>query len=196
METLPESLTETILLNGVEFVPFLSSQEIQNRVQELGAAISRDYADKSLMVIGILNGAFVFAADLFRCIIVPAEISFIKLVSYKGTSSTGQVITAIGLDENLEHLHILIVEDIVDTGRTLAAFLPQLLQRNPATIKIASFLTKPDALQYPIKADYVGFEIPNRFVVGYGLDYDGIGRNLPSLFQLKVTETETSKKYS
>ena len=113
-----------------------------------------------------------------------AEISFIKLASYKGTSSTGNVITAIGLEEDLSNRHVVIIEDIIDTGKTLNSFMQELKNRSPKSIKIASFLTKPSALQYPIVADYIGFEIPNKFVVGYGLDYDGLGRNIPALYQL------------
>ena len=115
---------------------------------------------------------------------IEAEISFIKLASYKGTSSTGNVITAIGLEEDLSNRHVVIIEDIIDTGKTLHSFMHELKNRAPKSIKIASFLTKPSALQFPITADYVGFEIPNKFVVGYGLDYDGLGRNIPSLYQL------------
>jgi hypoxanthine phosphoribosyltransferase len=136
------------------------------------------------LFISVLNGSFVFASDLFRSISIEAEISFIKLASYRGTSSTGNVITAIGMEENINDRHIIILEDIVDTGKTLSAFLPDILQRGPASVKIAAFLTKPEALAYDIKADYVGFEVPNKFVLGYGLDYNGLGRNLSSLYEL------------
>ena len=126
-----------------------------------------------------------FAADLFKHINIEAEISFIKLVSYKGTKSTGNVITAIGLDEVIKDRHLIIIEDIVDTGRTLHHFLPQLIHQQPASLKIASLLHKPDATIHSIALDYIGFSIPNKFVLGYGLDYDGLGRNLPSIYQLK-----------
>ena len=166
------------------FIPYISRQEIQKRITELGKEIDSNYEGLSPLFIGILNGSFIFAADLFRATGINAEISFIKLASYKGTASTGNVVTAIGLDDNLYNRHIIILEDIIDTGRTLNAFLPEIMQRQPASLRIASFLTKPDALQYDIKADYVGFEIPNKFVIGYGLDYDGLGRNLPDLYIL------------
>jgi hypoxanthine phosphoribosyltransferase len=166
------------------FEPYISREAIQKRVTELGKEMDKDYAGLNPLFIGILNGAFIFAADIFRAISIPAEISFVKLASYKGTSSTGNIITAIGLEENLLNRHVVIVEDIIDTGKTLSAFLPELLQRQPASLKIACFLSKPDALQHDIKADYTGFAIPNNFVVGYGLDYDGQGRNLPDVYTL------------
>lgn len=173
-----------VIVHDKKFRPFIDSETIQKRVAELGKEIDRDFHGKVPLFIAILNGSFVFASDLFRCISIEAEISFIKLASYKGTSSTGNVVTAIGMDENLNDRHVIILEDIIDTGRTLSAFLPEILQRNPASLKIASFLTKPDACQYDIKADYVGFEIPDKFVLGYGLDYDGLGRNLKELYEI------------
>jgi hypoxanthine phosphoribosyltransferase len=166
------------------FKSYISSDAIQKRIIELGKEIDKDFNSLNPLFIGILNGAFIFAADLFRAISIPAEISFVKLASYKGTSSTGNIITAIGLEENLSNRHVIIVEDIIDTGKTLYAFLPELLQRQPASLKIACFLSKPDALQYDIRVDYTGFAIPNNFVVGYGLDYGGQGRNLPDVYTL------------
>ncbi|XZF12856.1 hypoxanthine phosphoribosyltransferase [Chitinophagaceae bacterium MMS25-I14] len=166
------------------FQPYIDREAIQRRIAELGRQIDEDYGDKNPLFLAILNGSFIFAADLFRSISIPAEISFIKLASYKGTSSTGNVITAIGLEEDLYERHIIILEDIIDTGKTLSSFIPDLMHRQPASLKIATFLTKPEALKYDVKADYIGFEIPNKFVVGYGLDYDGHGRNLPELYQL------------
>ena len=150
------------------FVPFISAEQIAARIAVLGAEISRDYSGKNPLFIAILNGSFIFAADLFRAVTVDADISFIKLASYKGTSSIGHVITAIGLEEQLAGRHVVIVEDIVDTGKTLSAFLPEIRQRQPASVKIAAFVTKPDAQQHNIHADYTGFEIPDRFVIGYG----------------------------
>ena len=169
---------------GRPFKPYIDEVQIRERVAELGRQIDKDYEGKNPLFIAILNGSFVFAADLFRHITIEAEISFIKLASYKGTSSTGNVITAIGMDENIHDRHVIILEDIIDTGKTLSSFLPEIEQRNPASLKIATFLSKPEALQYDVKADYVGFEVPNKFVLGYGLDYDGLGRNIPSLYEL------------
>ncbi|MCW3122715.1 MAG: hpt [Flavipsychrobacter sp.] len=167
------------------FVPFISKEEICQRVAAIAAQINIDYAGKRPLMLGILNGSFIFAADLFRGLTIDAEISFIKLASYKGTSSTGHVVTAIGMEEDLHGRHIIIVEDIIDTGKTIHSFLPELKHRQPASIRIATFLAKPEALQHDVKADYTAFEIENKFVVGYGLDYDGFGRNLPDLYVLK-----------
>lgn len=174
-----------VVIHDKTFVPFLSKEVIRQRITAIAEQINTEYAGKQPLLLGILNGSFIFAADLFRELTIDAEISFIKLASYKGTSSTGHVITAIGMEEDLHNRHIIIVEDIVDTGKTLSSFLPELRHRQPASIKIATFLTKPEALLHEVQADYVAFEIENKFVVGYGLDYDGFGRNLPDLYMLK-----------
>jgi hypoxanthine phosphoribosyltransferase len=178
-------MSATIQVHDKHFRLFISEEDICKRVLELAKQISTDYAGLNPLVIGILNGAFIFAADLFRHLTIDANISFIKLASYQGTSSTGNVVTAIGMDENLHDRHIIIIEDIIDTGRTLHAFMPEIINRYPASVKVATFLTKPEALQYDIKADYVGFEIENKFVVGYGLDYNGLGRNYPAMYVLQ-----------
>jgi hypoxanthine phosphoribosyltransferase len=136
--------------------------------------------------LSVLNGAFLFTADLFKQITIEAEVSFIKLASYKGTSSTGNVITAIGLDINVKDRHIIILEDIIDTGKTLHHYLPQLESMQPASVKIAVLLNKKEALIYPVQIDYACFDIPNKFVVGYGLDYDGLGRNSRDIYQLQA----------
>ena len=167
------------------FIPFISKETIKERIAAIAGQINSEYAGKRPLMLGILNGSFIFAADLFRVLTVDAEISFIKLASYKGTSSTGHVVTAIGMEEDLHGRHIIIVEDIIDTGKTLSSFLPEIHHRNPASVKIATFLSKPEALKYDIKADFNAFNIENKFVVGYGLDYDGLGRNLPDLYILK-----------
>ena len=175
----------SVIVHDKEFVPFIPKEKIRQRVLEIAELISKEYAGKKPLMIGILNGSFIFAADLFREITIEAEISFIKLVSYKGTSSSGHVVTAIGLEEHLHDRHVIIVEDIIDTGRTMSSFLQEVLHRQPASLKIATFLTKPEALQFDVKSDYCAFEIEDKFVVGYGLDYDGLGRNLPDLYILK-----------
>lgn len=174
----------TVKVHDKVFRPFISRETIQRRIAELGAQIDADYKDLNPLFLAVLNGSFIFAADLFRCMTIEAEISFIKLASYKGTSSTGNVVTAIGMEENLNQRHVILLEDIIDTGKTLSSFIPELLSRQPASLKIAAFLTKPDALRYEVKADYTGFEVPDKFVLGYGLDYDGLGRNLPELYEL------------
>ncbi len=125
-----------------------------------------------------------FTSDLFKELTIEAEICFIKLASYKGTKSTGQVITAIGLDTDINNRHIVILEDIIDTGKTMNEFLPQLRNQQPASLKVAVLLHKPDATVFPVDIDYCCFSIPNKFVLGYGLDYDGLGRNLRELYQL------------
>ncbi len=167
-----------------KFKPYIKSDEISKRIKELAVTINKDYEGKKPIFIAILNGSFMFASDLFKEISIEAEICFIKLASYKGTKSTGNVITSIGLDEPLKDRHVVIIEDIVDTGNTLNVFLPQLYNQQPASLKIASLLHKPDALEYPITIDYLGFSVPNIFLLGFGLDYDGLGRNLAEIYQL------------
>lgn len=175
---------ERVTVGDKEFELYIGQADLVARIKDMAAQLATDYADKDPLFIGILNGAFMFAAELFKHLSIAAEISFVKLASYKGTSSSGEVITAIGLDERLYGRHIITVEDILDTGKTLHAFLPEILHQHPASLKIACMLTKPDALQYAVTADYIGFAIPDKFVVGYGLDYDGYGRNLPGIYQL------------
>ncbi len=166
------------------FQPYISAAEIDKEVNRVANEINIAYNGLRPLFIGILNGSFMFAADLFKKINIEAEISFIKLASYKGTRSTGHVITSIGLDEGLKGRHVVILEDIVDTGKTLDAFLPQLHDQQPASLKIAALLHKPEALQYPIQIDFLGFSVPNKFLLGYGLDYDGLGRNLKEIYSL------------
>lgn len=167
-----------------KFQPYIKAAEIQEQIAKLAKQINEDYADKKPLFIAILNGSFMFASDLFKELTIDAEICFIKLASYKGTKSTGNVITSIGLDEPLTDRHVIIVEDIVDTGKTLSEFLPQLINQQPASLKIAALLHKPEALKHPINIDYIGFNVPNKFLLGFGLDYDGLGRNLKEIYQL------------
>jgi hypoxanthine phosphoribosyltransferase len=175
---------DTISIHDKTFKPFLTEEEIQSKVTRMAAALNKDYAGKKPIFIAILNGAFIFAADLFKCLNIDAEISFIKLASYKGMKSSGQVLTAIGLDIELFNRHVVILEDIVDTGKTLHEFLPQLWHQQPASLKIVALLHKADAKAFPVTVDYVGFEIPDKFVVGYGLDYKGLGRNTAANYKL------------
>ncbi|HNU88344.1 MAG TPA: hypoxanthine phosphoribosyltransferase [Ferruginibacter sp.] len=167
-----------------KFQPYIKAEQIQEQVARLGVQINAEYAGKNPLFIAILNGSFMFASDLFKELTVDAEICFIKLASYKGTKSTGNVVTSIGLDESLKGRHVIIVEDIVDTGKTLYEFLPQLTNQQPASLKIAALLHKPEALNFPLTIDYLGFNVPNKFLLGYGLDYDGHGRNLKEIYQL------------
>jgi hypoxanthine phosphoribosyltransferase len=174
----------SLRIHDKTFKPYISEAAIREKVNEIAVSLDRDYQDKNPLFIAILNGAFIFAADLFKSLRINAEISFIKLASYKGMKSSGQVITAIGLDIEIFGRHVVIVEDIVDTGKTLHEFLPQLWHQQPASLKIVALLHKPQASVFPIKVDYTGFEIPDKFVVGYGLDYNGMGRNTASIYQL------------
>lgn len=173
-----------IKVHDKSFETYLPEQTIQDRISELAAAINRDYAGKRPFFIAILNGSFMFAADLFKQLTVEADICFIKLASYRGLESTGKVVTTIGLDEDLYGKDVVIVEDIVDTGKTLHNFLPRLEHQQPKSLKIATLLHKSEATEFPITLDYIGFDIPNKFVVGYGLDYDGLGRNFKEIYQL------------
>lgn len=165
------------------FNVYLSAADIEARVAEMAQQINRDYEGRRPLFIAILNGAFMFASDLFKHLTIDAEISFIKLVSYKGMKSTGHVTTSIGLEQDIYNRDVVIVEDIVDTGKTLGIFLPKLEHQHPASLKIAALLHKPEATKHPLELAYTGFTIPNKFVVGYGLDYDGLGRNLKEIYQ-------------
>lgn len=173
-----------IKVKDKSFVPYLTVAQIDEQIKRLGAELNRDYAGKNPLFIAVLNGSFMFASDLFKELDCEPEICFIKLASYKGTKSTGNVITSIGLDESLKGRHVVVLEDIVDTGKTLHEFLPQLKDQQPASLKIVALLHKPDALEHPISIDYLGFSVPNKFLLGYGLDYDGLARNLKEIYQL------------
>ncbi|HET9431840.1 MAG TPA: hypoxanthine phosphoribosyltransferase [Chitinophagaceae bacterium] len=166
------------------FGPYLTEAVIQQRISELANQINRDYAGKRPLFIAVLNGSFMFASDLFKHLTIEAELCFIKLASYKGMKSSGNVVTSIGLDDDLFGKDVVIVEDIVDTGKTLHEFLPKLLHQQPKTLKIVALLHKSVAMEYPLTLDYVGFDIPNKFVVGFGLDYDGLGRNFKEIYQV------------
>ncbi len=173
-----------IKVHDKSFDIYLTEAVIQQRVKEMAGQISRDFAGKRPLFIAILNGSFMFAADLFKHLTIEAELCFIKLASYKGLKSSGNVVTSIGLEDDIFGKEIIIVEDIVDTGKTLHNFLPKLMHQQPRALRIAALLHKSEATEYPLQLDYVGFEIPNKFVVGYGLDYDGLGRNLKEIYQL------------
>jgi hypoxanthine phosphoribosyltransferase len=166
------------------FKPYLTQSVIGEAIERIANQINQDYSDKNPLFIAILNGSFIFASDLFKRINIHAEISFIKLASYQGTKSTGNVITAIGLETDLYDRNVIVLEDIIDTGKTLSAFLPQLEHQQPKSLKVCTLLHKKEATQFPVTIDYLGFEIPNLFVVGYGLDYNGYGRNLDQIMQI------------
>lgn len=173
-----------INVNGLNFRPMISAKEIADRVQALGLQITQDYPDQAPHFIAVLNGAFIFAADLVRATKLDSSISFVKLSSYAGLNSTGTVKTDLSLHpEQVKGQHLIIVEDIVDTGKTLSTFTNDLQAWEPASIKIASLLLKPEALQHPVEVNYLGFSIPPAFVIGYGLDYDEAGRQLDAIYQ-------------
>ncbi len=166
------------------FREFITEKAIQERVDEIVRQMNTDLVGKDVVFLGILNGAFLFAADLFRRIELQVRISFVKLASYEGTSSSGTIKELIGWNEDIRNKTIVVIEDIVDTGNTLERIVDELIIRKVSEVKIATMLYKPQAYTKSIPLDYIGFEIPNDFVVGYGLDYDGYGRNLPSVYTL------------
>ena len=168
-----------------EFEPFIDHEEIAVKVKEMANLINQDYAGRKPVFLVILNGAFMFAADLMKEIHLSSEVSFIKLSSYQDMSSTGQVQELIGLNQALAGQDIIIVEDIIDTGETMSHLLKKLEELNPKSVEIATLLLKPEMLQKDIDMKYVGFKIPAKFVVGYGLDYNGFGRNWKEIHQLK-----------
>ena len=178
-------MSEKIKIRDLSFVSLFSAEQVQTRVRELGAALTQQHGKNNPLFVSILSGAFVFAADLIRAFDGNCEVGFVKLASYSGTRSTGDVQTIMGLEKDLRGRHIIVVEDIVDTGRTLHFFLDHLRQQQPASLSTVAFLRKPDALEFPVLVEQVGFDIENRFVVGYGLDYDGWGRNLSGIFVLE-----------
>jgi hypoxanthine phosphoribosyltransferase len=177
---------ESIQIKNKHFEPFINEKMIGERIEEMAAKINADFEGKNPIFLCVLNGAFMFAADLLKHVKIPCEIDFIKLKSYQGTKSQGNVRELYGLSENIENRHIIIVEDIVDTGLTIKCLTENLKARKPASVKISTLLFKPNAMTTNIKPDYVAMEIPNDFIVGYGLDYDGLGRNLKNIYRLKL----------
>jgi hypoxanthine phosphoribosyltransferase len=176
--------TGQIQIHDLHFVPAISADEVRERVRTLGQSLKSRYPTETPLFLSVLSGAFVFASDLIRAFDGPCEVGFVKLRSYSGTRSSGDVQTVMGLDKELEGRHLIVVEDIVDSGRTLHFFLEHLRGQNPASICTVAFLRKPEAVQFTVSLDFVGFDIPDKFVVGYGLDYEGLGRNLEGIWEL------------
>ena len=166
------------------FKTSIPEAEIKKRVRELAQAISRDLEGKNPLLLGVLNGSFIFAADLMREMTIPCEISFVKLASYQGVTSTGKVHEVLGINEDLKDRTVVIVEDIVDTGRTMRQMIESLGTRNPKSVHICTLFVKPDKLEVPLDIEYAAFSIPNDFIVGYGLDYDQQGRGLKEIYTL------------
>ncbi|MCD7898389.1 MAG: hypoxanthine phosphoribosyltransferase [Bacteroides sp.] len=177
----------TIEIKDKRFSISISSEEIQKEVTRVASEINRDFAGKNPLFLSVLNGAFMFTADLMKKITIPCEVSFVKLASYQGVTSTGMIKEVIGINEDISDRVIIIIEDIVDTGFTMQRLLESLGTRGPREIHIASLLLKPDKLQVDLNVEYVAMRIPNDFIVGYGLDYDGFGRNYPDIYTI-VTE--------
>lgn len=173
---------DTIKIKDKTFRPFISESEIQARVKAVADKINHDMAGKNPLLLAVLNGSFIFAADLMRYLTIPCEISFVKLASYQGTVSTGKIKEVIGINENLKGRTVVIVEDIVDTGATMKRMLETLGTREPESLHICTLLVKPGKLKVNLNIEYAAMEIPNDFIVGYGLDYDQQGRNLPAIY--------------
>mgnify|MGYP002261787710 FL=1 len=166
------------------FRTFIPEAEIQQRVKAVADKLNEDLKDKNPLFLAVLNGSFVFAADLMRMITIPCEISFVKLASYQGTVSSGKIKEVIGINEDLKGRTVVIVEDIIDTGFTMKRMLEQLGTRDPESLHICTLLVKPGKLQVPLNIEYAAMEIPNDFIVGYGLDYDQQGRNLRDIYTI------------
>jgi len=174
----------SVKLLDKEFGVSIPKEKIHEAVLKMAYKINSELEGKDVVFIGILNGSFMFASDLFKMITLNCQITFVKVASYQGTRSTGTVKSLIGINENIKNKVVVVLEDIIDTGETLENIICQLKGYEPSEIRIATFLFKPNAYTKNYKIDYIGIEIPNDFIVGYGLDYDGFGRNLPEIYTL------------
>lgn len=177
-------MNSTVKIKDKTFRTSIPEAEILKRVKAVADKINADMAGKNPLLLAVLNGSFIFAADLMRMINIPCEISFVKLASYQGTTSTGQIKEVIGINEDLTGRTVIIVEDIVETGQTIKRMIESLGTRNPESIHICTLLLKPDRLKVPLNVEYVAMEIPNDFILGYGLDYDQQGRNLRDIYTI------------
>ncbi len=175
---------DEVTIKDKTFKTFIPETEILKRVKAVADKINIDLADKNPLFLAVLNGSFIFAADLMRYITIPCGISFVKLASYQGIASTGVIKEVIGLNEDITDRAVIIIEDIIDTGATMKRMLETLGTRRPASIDICTLLLKPDKLKVPLDIKYVAMEIPNDFILGYGLDYDQQGRNLRDIYTI------------
>lgn len=175
---------KTVQVNDKKFSLYISENEIKKQVKKVAAGMNEELAGKKPLFLVVLNGAFMFAADLLREIDIPCEVSFVRVSSYEGTTTTGKVKQLIGLNENIEGRTLVIVEDIIDSGITMREMLRMLKEKNPADVRVASLFVKPDNLQVELDIHYRCFDIANDFIVGYGLDYDQEGRNLPDIYKI------------
>jgi len=180
----PIETTEQIQVHDLTFKMYLPAADIQQKVKELSVQLTNDYKDKKPLFVAILNGSFIFAADITRACDFDSDITFVKFSSYEGTGSTGHVKSLIGLNESIEGRDLIIIEDIVDTGKTLSHFLKHLEELKPASVTLVTLLLKPEVFKHQFPIQYCGFEIPNKFVIGYGLDYNGRGRTFEGIYQL------------
>lgn len=178
-------MAETVKLHDLEFMPYLSERELAEIVGRLSAKINQKFEGKSPLFVVVLNGAFMFASDLLKKVEVDCEVSFLRVSSYRGTASTGEVKEMMPIGTDVSNRDVVLIEDIVDTGKTMGQVKQKMLEEGATSVSICTLLFKPDAFQGDYVVDFIGVEIPDRFVVGYGLDYDGLGRNLPSLYQIK-----------
>ena len=174
-----------IELHDKQFIPFISAAEIDFAIAKMAEQVEADFGDETPIFIGVLNGAFMVVSDFMKHYKKPCEVSFIKFASYQGMESTNDVRQLIGINEDLTGKTVIVIEDIVDTGNTIAGLKEMFKNLNVRHFKIATLFLKPDAYKKDIKIDYVGIRIPNKFIVGYGLDYNGLGRNFPEVYQLK-----------
>ncbi|GHS84774.1 hypoxanthine phosphoribosyltransferase [Bacteroidia bacterium] len=175
----------TIQIKNLTFKPYITKETLQTTVKTIAERINADYRDQEVLFIGMLNGAFIFAADLLKHINLTCKISFVKMASYEGTTSTGEIKEIIGLNESVKGKHVIVVEDIVDTGLTIQTMYHTLQAQQPLSLEICTLILKPEKYDNSVPLKYVGHSISNEFIVGYGLDYDGYGRNIASIYQLQ-----------
>ena len=174
-----------VTYNGLTFEPYIKREQIQTRIEELAREITAEYAGKKPLFVCVLNGAFPFASELFLNVDTDAEIAFVRFKSYEGMASTGVVRELMGLTDDIAGRPVIVVEDIVDTGNTIKSLVETLRAKNPADVRIATLLFKPESLKCDVRPDYVGFAIPPKFIIGFGLDLDGLARNLQDIYVLK-----------